>query len=280
MALFFFVSGYLQSLSEKKNYRKGNTKRRLISILGPYVIFSVVFWIFKKVFAGSISNPVTIRDLLLIGVFPLSDLWFLYALAVFYILRVALVHTKINEHLVFIVAFILSLVSMSVEWNGAIGNTAIPRICKYLSFYYGGAVFQKTDKRSIVNTKHLVLSSVLIFAGIVGLYLSNHCTGFYKAIIEFIVACCNIIALVIAGIFLKSKVLQFFGMNSLYVFLVHDYAVCAVVIVVRRFLNSPSVMTALATAGGMLFSLFVIWICTKVKGFDYLFKPQLLLKHR
>lgn len=280
MALFFFVSGYLQRLTEKKEYNWENIKKRLLSILGPYIVFSIVFWLFKKVFAGSISNPVSLRDLLFIGIFPLSDLWFLYALAVFFILRVAVVYLKINENVIFFAAILLSLISMSLEWSGLIGNTAIPRICKYLSFYFGGAVFQEIVKRATVNKKHLLLSIVLLLAGIVGLCLKNHCTGFCKAIIEFTVAVCNIIAIVIVGILLKSKILQFFGMKSLYVFLVHDYAVCAVVIVARRFLNSPSVMTALATGGGLLFSLFVIWVCTRIKVFDFFFKPQLLLRQR
>jgi len=280
MALFFFISGYLQSISEKKGYGWENIKKKLISIIGPYIFFSIVFWLFKKAFAGSISNPVSLRDLLLIGVFPLSDLWFLYALAVFYIIRVVIIRLRINENFIFITAILISLISMAVEWDVMISNTALPRICKYLSFYCGGAIFKRDFKKTVEIKKYLLYSIVMLLCGITGLYASNHCSGIWKAMIQLIIAWLNIFAFVMAGMILNSKFLQFFGMRSLYVFLVHDYAVCAVVIVVRRFLSSPSVMTALATVGGLLISVFVIWICTRVKLFDYCFKPQLLFKYR
>lgn len=280
MALFFFVSGYLQRISEKKGYGWDIIKNKLFSILGPYIVFSIVFWAFKKMFAGSISNPVTLKDLLLICIFPLSDLWFLYALAVFYLLRVVLVRMKINEMTIIVLSIALSIFSMSVKWEGIIGYTALSRICKYLCFYFGGAIYQRTEKKQILNRKLLTVCIAMLFVGIVGLLVSNYSSGVCKAIIEFGVTCCNIYAFVIAGKLLESKILQFFGMESLYVFLVHDYAVCAVVIIMRRFIISPYVMTGMATVGGILFSLFIIWICTKNKVFDYFFKPQLLLRHR
>lgn len=280
MALFFFVSGYLQMLSEKKGYSSEVIKKRLLSILGPYTVFSVVFWCFKKIFSGSISNPVSLNDLLLIGIIPLSDLWFLYALAVFYIIRVTLVRAKTNDISILILAIVLSLFSMSIKWDGLLSNTALPRICKYFCFYYGGAVFQRLDKNDFVNKRCFLISIVLFFAGIVGLLVSNDCLGVCKSVIQFAVACCNIGVFVISGMVLESKVLQFFGMKSLYVYLVHDYAVCAVVIISRGFLKSPFIMTSLATAGGILFSIIVIWICKRIKVFNLLFKPQLLLRHR
>ncbi len=284
MPLFFFISGYLQKLSEKrKTYTFFEIKKKLFGIIIPYVLFSGVFWGFKKVFSGSVKNPVGINDLLQIGIYPLSDLWFLYALMVFFILRVILTKLKANDKIIFVAAIVISILSVSCSWTGGVNLTAIPRICKNITYFVAGTcaegIFDKVKK---MNSRISPVVSVLVMfgLGVLGLLCaeSEKVSGIGEGILLVIVAYINIFGMLIISSAISSSAISFLGAKSLYIYLVHDYAVCAVVIVLKGCLKDSLMLSLLATLGGIGFSLGVIWIANKYKFVDFLFRPQKYLK--
>lgn len=81
MPLFMFVSGYLFTSSLNKDY-KTTALSKLISYGVPYIVFSIVYWAMKAVGGAFVNNTVSIRDLFLIPLFPLSFMWYIYALLI------------------------------------------------------------------------------------------------------------------------------------------------------------------------------------------------------
>jgi len=279
MPLFFFVSGYLQQISETRRlYSWRCVKSKLIALMVPYVIFSIVFWLFKFVFSKSVSNPVSIEDLLLIGIFPLSDLWFIYAITIFYLVRVLLVKGKIDDKLVLIVALCISVIFVAVDWKGDISRTALPRMGKNITYYITGIMVPKFLKFNIrTERRKFAIGLICLFLGMCCCFFdfSHECIS---SVFKIFTAYCSIFAFYYLSQTVNNKCLQFLGRNSIYVYLVHDYAVCATVIVLWGAGVSSYFLTFLATAAGIAFSVGVVWSCSKIKVLDIAFRPQRVMK--
>lgn len=81
MPLFFMISGFVFYFSESYN----RWRSRVLNLVLVYVIWCTVAWIFKRCFAGDVNHPVTLMDLAAIAVRPFFVYWYLYLLAVFYL---------------------------------------------------------------------------------------------------------------------------------------------------------------------------------------------------
>lgn len=85
VALFFFASGYLFQLSSARcaDLKEYGRKKalRLVDLIIPYIIFSLVNYVIKLILAGSVNTPVSssLWETLLLE--PVAQMWYLYALA-------------------------------------------------------------------------------------------------------------------------------------------------------------------------------------------------------
>lgn len=72
--------------------RKGKTGKVFLQLVInygiPYIIFSVLWVLMKLVFATQTNNSVSIKDLLLIPIYPISFMWFIYTLLIMQALQV------------------------------------------------------------------------------------------------------------------------------------------------------------------------------------------------
>ena len=92
MALFMVLSGLLFAMGRKREKvsRGKQILQKLIDYGIPYVFFSAL-WVFMKIILASVTNSaVSIRDLLLIGIYPISFMWYLYALLLMQIIQIAI----------------------------------------------------------------------------------------------------------------------------------------------------------------------------------------------
>lgn len=281
MPLFFFVSGFLQRISEdRKGMSRNIVKSKMISLIVPYVAFSIAFWAFKMFFGEIVNNPITIIDLLLIIIFPLSDLWFLYALFILFIIHVLLKKLRIDDRFIFVVALVLSILLSSMEWKSMWNRTAIPRICSNITYYETGLVLSNViEKNDIFNKKHrMIISMIFVILGGLICFIDIQ-IPVMLGVKKVASAYCSIFGLYQLSQIVVVKPLQFLGSKSLYVYLTHDYAVCASVIALQRFFFfNYYLLTLITTIVGVVFSILVIRICTKNKMFDIVFKPNALIK--
>ena len=108
MPLFFIISGFLYKLTwRQKDIRLAKSiSNKVLNMVLMYILFSVVFWIFKYIAAeyGNIqmSDQFILMDLLYIFISPLAYLWFLYVL-IWLFLTVPIFESIIKPTTVFII---------------------------------------------------------------------------------------------------------------------------------------------------------------------------------
>lgn len=100
MALFVFLSGLVFRTSES---RKSQVKKILINRGIVYITFSFLWWIFKMVLNPFLNTPLEPEDILLIPIFPISFMWFIYALLIMEIVQVFLGKLSVKGKMVQII---------------------------------------------------------------------------------------------------------------------------------------------------------------------------------
>lgn len=87
MALFMMVSGYLYSKSRHEN-KIYETMKRLLNYGIPYLIFTVLWILMKLVLASITNSSVSITDIPKSIFYPVSFMWFIYALMIMQMVQV------------------------------------------------------------------------------------------------------------------------------------------------------------------------------------------------
>ena len=89
MALFMILSGYLVNLGKKKEGSKGKRILQVIINYGiPYVVFSAVWVLMKMIMSSHTNSSVSMKAILFIPIYPISFMWFIYALMIMQIIQV------------------------------------------------------------------------------------------------------------------------------------------------------------------------------------------------
>jgi fucose 4-O-acetylase-like acetyltransferase len=88
MAMFMMMNGHLVSMKKSSGTKGRQVLRRFINYGIPYIIFSIL-WVTMKLLMSEYTNTkVTLLDLVQIPVYPISFLWFLYALMLMQMIQV------------------------------------------------------------------------------------------------------------------------------------------------------------------------------------------------
>lgn len=110
MPLFFLVSGFLFSLAYVDNdggVRSSKLKTQLLDIIVIYIVFSIIMVTFKVFCSGFVNHQASFSELLSIGWKPIAQYWYLYVLAIFYLIHILLVKCK-RTILLAVILFCLS----------------------------------------------------------------------------------------------------------------------------------------------------------------------------
>lgn len=180
MAAFIFISGYLFSKSKNTN-KSIRIRKLLLNYLISYVFFSAL-WIGFKMLLSSITNTqVTFKDLILIPFFPVSFMWFIYALMIMEVMQIILPelskHSKIL-HILIAGAFIV-IQGIVGEMNFAVFGTSflvsdfvLSDVMKFymyflIGLYYGEKIVDVTlrNKFKIIIGGVQFLSQEPLFTG-------------------------------------------------------------------------------------------------------------------
>lgn len=93
MPLFILISGFIYSMvyfDAAGQPKMGKLKVQLLDIAAIYVIFSALLVLFKVICAKYVNTQMSFSDLLFIWRTPVPPYWYLYALAVFYLIGIPL----------------------------------------------------------------------------------------------------------------------------------------------------------------------------------------------
>lgn len=294
MPLFFLLSGYLYELTW--NERGGVTWHKIknkfwdIGIL--YLLFAVLYWCVK--FGASVlshnvlmAHAVTIRDLILIPVIPFNYLWFLWVLALLFLIVPCLVKA-VQKRTVIVGVFTMGYL---LPWQEILSGGVLSAI---IPFFYGGFYFvlgsylrQKHFEVIGLKEKHWMLPlAILICAGNMYAYLSGvgrmwtHTT--HEALIAL--AASYVIWYVFAAYWDKRNWIgngfcRLCGEKSLQIYLLHMYFVSTLRTVFHKLgLNELSLLIILGTIISIAGPLCAAYLCRRFPALDYVFHPADFLR--
>ena len=225
MPLFFIISGFLYKLTwRQKDIRLAKSiSNKVLNMVLMYILFSVVFWIFKYIAAeyGNIqmSDQFILMDLLYIFISPLAYLWFLYVL-IWLFLTVPIFESIIKPTTVFIIFLCLYFFMPPVH-----GLLKIINLIIYGGVYFtlGSVLCMYQDQlRTIICNKLIGIGFISIVLAVITFpYIEVH------NILKFICATSGSVFLSI--LFFKFKNIKWVtiwnicGRYSLGIYILHLY---------------------------------------------------------
>ena len=230
MPLFLFVSGYLFRPSLARENVKETALSKFIAYGIPYMFFSVIYWFMKTIGASFVNHAVDFRDLLLIPLFPLSFMWYLYALLLMAGLSLLLGKSRKSAILITAVVCriiweILSSVDSFVgsRWNDlVITDFAKNYIWFALGLRYGENVVEILQK-SKTPVKWLIPGCgyvLLALAAAIGLTKIPF--------MRFLLGLIGIASTVTAGLLIaRNPFLEYMGQNTMQIYLIHGTVISA-----------------------------------------------------
>lgn len=281
MAAFMFISGFL---FRNKQDKKQQVKAILISYGIPYVFFSGVWWGFKTVLSSVVNTKLSLWDLVLTPVFPISFMWFIYALMLMEIIQVIvgkLEKTKIYVHLG--VAFVLLVIQPYIASKSVFNTEYVFSdliISDVMSNYFYFCIGVHFGNRiiSVIKEHRTIISWG---GGLLGVNLLSYSMNItFNIIGRVAIAFLGIVFLISLSMGLDNKVLSFIGRRTLPIYVLHGIFIAATRIVLGKIgLNDLYGISPLfiCTAVGVLVPLSIYEICAKW-NFDFFYTPMKLIR--
>lgn len=290
MPLFFFISGYLQSVESAVSVRVlcQKFKRNLMDLAIPYMIFTYAYLLIKMVFGATsaVINQVSFFDFIAVLFIPAGEYWFLYALILFitvaFVLKlVCCVGNKEVADKAYIVgAAVLVFAAIYFGMSGVSSKVGVIRASHQAVYYFAGMFTRILYDCQIVKHrlsemwKLCVLIVVLLcLYGVKFALFVNH------AAIDLAIALAMI--LLFTGIPAKTdNVFAALGKTSLPIYLLHVF----VVVLCRILLQKLGINNAFAYVLASTVISIVIpyvayqYIIVKNKCLLFLVKPSLAIK--
>lgn len=285
MPVFMIVSGYLVAKGRRRGTKGQQVLQKLINYGIPYVIFSVVWVLMKTLMSGVTNSKISFTDLLWIPVFPISFMWFIYALMLMQIIQVFITtDSKVFKaiHLLLALAGYIARPYL----NDALANTRFSSsiandfLRTYVFFVIG--VYLAETVLSVLNRYRyaaMVISGVLLIGGNILKYM-----GLIPAsqIINFLLALAGSVFIIELSVIIgKCAILEYFGKQSLPIYVLQGLAISSTrLLLTKLHLNDPFgiVPMIVCTVTGCLLPLFTHWLSTKIWKLEFCFYPGKYLK--
>lgn len=271
MPLFLLISGYLY---DSKKYSKfiNFLESRFKGIIIPFLFFTLIS-LFTYMGLSMIRGEViewskVIRQFIISGVTPLNlPLWFLKTLFVVELMFYFLKKYSKNNIILFVCLAIFLMISFNNHLFGL--DFEVTRTFNALFFYGLGNLLRgkKIDfkYKIFILLLTLVVSNIIVAKSVnINLYLAISLTDHFMYF--FLAACSGITSCYILARFInKSKILEYFGKNSLIVLGMHmlikiftSYFWVYILRAPRNMLNSKSNLSAL------LYTVVILLLCVPV----------------
>lgn len=286
MPLFFFCSGYLLSPKNDENINGVvyYYTKRIIGLLIPYIIFSLIYLSFKCLFGGSsdvVANKVTWGDAFSIYSTPIGEYWFLYTLVLLTIVFFVVLLTsrffrkELRDYYIIAVQILLFIAGIYCLYSrAAIMESGlffgIKRSLFYLSYFTAGYLIRRAGnyENIIKSNWTLGISSILSVT-----FMVLRLTGYSDSILLRILLAFSLIVFVtsISGICLN--LFSMVGQKTMPIYLFHVYIIVAFKYsiggIVTQWIYVP-VVTFLA----ILVPLWINKVIEKYKILDFWLSPN------
>lgn len=221
--LFFICSGYLYQRNSKVcsvESWKTNAMKKIIVLGVPYLAFSFLTWILKKVFASSVNEQ---ADGLLKTLFlqPSSPYWYLYCLFFVFLITPTIVKgRKIWMLGIAVVLKILSLIGIGTS------IFAISSVMQNEIWFIAGMCMGFGGVQGLLGKRKILITGAVGFGGFLCLSILH-----YRMKISFwgietllgMMACVSVVAIFLGSHRenAKSKIMEWFSQYTLPIFLMH-----------------------------------------------------------
>lgn len=221
--LFFLCSGYVYQKYSRINSLvvwKNNVLKKAITLGVPYFVFSLVTWVLKYVFSGSmnIENRGLFETLFVV---PVAPYWFLYILFFLFVL----IPTFRNRRMMMVgvgVALVCKLISTLVEIPGYI----ISKVCINGIWFVAGMVLAQTNVIEKCRSRKWFVSGCITAAAFLMLSVFVYDKATTRSLPGFMMGIlgCMATVLIIGCVFTgkeQNPVWEFMARYTMPVFLMH-----------------------------------------------------------
>lgn len=289
MALFMMLSGLLVGKQPDRKTSWGGYYNKIIAYGIPYLFFSFIWWAFKMLFSGHVNSTLTIRDLLLIPLYPISFMWFLYALLIMVLIQIWIGGRRSKAFKVghILIALILYYIQpyfgnilKGISFNDLVVSDVMKNYVYFLIGVYGSQFILSNQYRRM-PVLALFLGGLLV-AGNVAKYQHVDFTKYiiFKLLLALI-GCCFFMLL--GRIINRSRILEYVGENSLPIYVLQGLCIAVVRQGMQLLTHGAElnewVAWSICVLLGTIIPLFIYWISTKVWKFDFVFRPTKYIKY-
>lgn len=281
--LFFICSGYLfqkyskvDSLYEWKN----NILRKLLALGIPYLVFSVLTWLLKTVFASSVNDNIGgLGETLFLK--PASPYWYLYIL--FFIFVVTKTAKNKNEMMILLcLASFLKLMSiLGVSANIYI----IDKILDDWIWFVLGMYQAYENMPEIINKRIKISLGSVLGAVFMLLSIVVYIYGIEKLYVRFVlgVVACVAVMLLMQGFFEEdqNRIFGFMAKYTMPIFLMHTMVAAPFrSILLKLGITNLGIHIVLGLIVSFVGPIIAILIIEKIGKLDFIIYPTKYIKVR
>lgn len=275
--LFFICSGYLyQKCSRVETFRDWGTHvfKKLITLGIPYAVFTLVTWLLKTVFSGTVNteNGGLLETLF---VFPTAPYWFLYALFFLFML-IPTFRGKKTMIVVMAVALVWKLV---YSWTGELPVYLMSVVMANAVWFAGGMVLAKTDILKRCRSPVWLLVGIGLMTAFLALsvfFYSLRTTNLFVGFGMGLLACSGVL-LIMNSLFSgerQSPVWGFMARYTMPVFLMHTiFAAGWRSVLMKVGVSSPLIHVVTGLIITFAGPIAAAWVISKIKFLDFLINP-------
>lgn len=282
MPLFMLLSGVLFSYSHITD-KRASIKQKILNYGIPYVFFSFLWWGFKMILASHANTALSFDDLLWIPLYPISFMWYIYALLWMQIIQIALGNRRRNFQIVHVVvAFGLMIASrflkeilISIAFEDLI-------ICDIINFYVYFLIGVYFGKDAIAFLEKHSMKLTALFSGVIP--IGYNIMLFIdvvneSAIVKFVIALIGSIFIIAIGHLVENnRCLNYLGRESLAIYVLHGLAIAGTRSIITRMWHWSDigglVPMVLCTSFGIVLPLVAYELSTRIWKFDVFFSPS------
>lgn len=284
MASFMFLSGLL---FKKRENSQSQIKRILIAYGIPYLLFSIVWFLFKFFLRRFVNSELDFLDLILIPFFPISFMWFIYALMVMEILQVIICKQSLKvKYAQFFISLSMYLINPIVgnyplmTSKYTFSDSIVSDIMGFYVFFVVGTLWGN----NIIDYVKKYKIEVLVFSW-GGILLLNILSFEYSVIDNHVFrvmsAACGIVFIISLGMSLNSHLLLYIGQRTLCIYVLQGICIAATrVLMSRVHLNDFIGIFPLfiCTIIGTVMPLLIYEVSKKIGKIDFVFTPLKYIK--
>lgn len=281
MPLFMLLSGVLFSVSHITDKRVA-IKQKIVNYGIPYICFSFIWWVFKMILASHANTALSFDDLFRIPLYPISFMWYIYALLWMQIIQIAMGKPRRIYQIVHVVVAFGLMISVNFL-KGILSSIAFEDliICDIINFYVYFLIGVYFGKEAIALLEKHSIKVIALFSG--AILMGYNIMLFFdiineNAIVKFVIALIgSIFIFAIAHLAENNRCLNYFGKESLAIYVLHGLAIAGTRSIITRLWHGSDigglVPMVLCTFCGIALPLIAYKLSTRIWKFDFFFKP-------